>query len=153
MTRRDWLGLGCWVAVCALVGVIGGLATSADTPWFDALRKPSFNPPEWVFAPVWTTLYVLMGVAAWRVWRQRHPGPAMWLFVTQLALNFAWSFIFFRAQEIDLAFAEIVVLWTFIAATTMAFWRVDRPAAWLMLPYLAWVGFAAVLNGTIAQMN
>jgi translocator protein len=153
MGRREQLGLAGWIALCVGVGLIGGLATSADTPWFAALRKPSWNPPAWVFAPVWTTLYVLMGVAAWRVWRGRDRGTALWLFGVQLALNFAWSFIFFSAREIDLAFVEIVVLWAFIAATIVAFSRHDRGAAWLMIPYFAWVSFAAALNGTIARMN
>jgi benzodiazapine receptor len=153
MPRRDWLSLAGWVGLCVLVGVIAGVSTSPDTEWYNGLRKPPFNPPRWVFAPVWTTLYVLMGIAAWRVWRRRRPRPALWLFVTQLALNFAWSFIFFNAREIDLAFAEIVVLWTFVAATTIAFWRADRVASWLMLPYLGWVSFAAILNGAIAGMN
>ena len=153
MTGREWLALAGWIALCVSGGLIGGLATSADTAWFAALRKPSWNPPSWVFAPVWTTLYVMMGVAAWRVWRRRTRNAALWLFAVQLALNFAWSFIFFSAREIDLAFAEIVVLWAFIAATIIAFSRVDRAAAWLMGPYLAWVSFAAVLNGTIVRLN
>jgi tryptophan-rich sensory protein len=153
MTGREWLALAGWIALCVSGGLLGGLATSADTAWFAALRKPSWNPPSWVFAPVWTTLYVMMGVAAWRVWRRRTRNAALWLFAVQLALNFAWSFIFFSAREIDLAFAEIVVLWAFIAATIIAFSRVDRAAAWLMGPYLAWVSFAAVLNGTIVRLN
>jgi tryptophan-rich sensory protein len=139
--------------LCVLVGVVAGLATTTDTAWFAELRKPSWNPPSWLFAPVWFTLYVLMGTAAWRVWRARPVNPAIWLFCIQLVLNFAWSFIFFRAQQIDLAFAEILLLWTLIAATTIAFGRVDRIAAGLMLPYLGWVAFAAVLNGTIARLN
>jgi len=153
MTAREWLALAGWIALCVGVGLIGGLATSADTAWFAALRKPSWNPPSWVFAPVWTTLYVTMGVAAWLVWRRRSRKTALWLFAVQLALNFTWSFIFFSAREIALAFAEIVVLWAFIAATIIAFSRVDRRAAWLMVPYLAWVSFAAVLNGTIVRLN
>jgi translocator protein len=153
MARHDWPGLIGWVGLCVLVGAIAGASTTTDTDWYYTLRKPWFNPPRWVFAPVWTTLYVLMGIAAWRVWRLWRPRPALWLFVAQLSLNFAWSFIFFGAREIDLAFAEIVVLWTFVAATTMAFWRVDRVASWLMLPYLGWVSFAAILNGAIANLN
>jgi tryptophan-rich sensory protein len=139
--------------LCLLVAAVGGLATSADTAWYRELDKPRWNPPSWVFGPVWTTLYVLMGIAVWRVWRREPKGPAVALFGVQLALNLAWSFIFFRAREIDLAFAEIVVLWTFIAATIVAFRRIDRAAASLMLPYLAWVSFAALLNATIARMN
>ncbi|MGE0594059.1 MAG: TspO/MBR family protein [Vicinamibacterales bacterium] len=150
---RSWLWLVGFIGVCQLVGIVAALGTSTDTVWYDQLAKPDWNPPRWVFAPVWTTLYALMGIAAWRVWRTGRGAPALRLFFMQLALNFAWSFLFFGAQAIVAALIEIVVLWIAIVVTTAAFWRLDRPAAWLMAPYLAWVSFATALNGAIVLMN
>jgi tryptophan-rich sensory protein len=127
------------VAAPLIVGGLSGFATSSGVEtWFPTLVKPAFNPPSWVFGPVWTVLYVLMGVAAFLVWN---------------ALNGLWSILFFGMQSPGLAFMEIIVLWLAIAATIGTFWRVTQPAAWLLLPYLAWVSFAAVLNGSIWMLN
>lgn len=153
LPSRNWLALAGFVVVCQLAGIVGALATNADSAWFNQLAKPAWNPPAGVFAPVWTTLYALMGIAAWRVWRTGRGARALPLFFMQLTLNAAWSFLFFGAHAVIAAFIEIVVLWLAIVLTTLAFARVDRTAAWLMLPYLAWVSFAAVLNGAIAVMN
>lgn len=151
--RRGWLPLVGWLVLCQLVGIVAGVLTTPDSPWYRALDKPAWNPPSWVFAPVWTTLYALMGVAVWRVWRLgTHPG-AVRLFLVQLALNFAWSFLFFNAQAPSLALAELLLLWGAIVATIIAFNRADSTAAWLMAPYLAWTSFAAALNGAIVWMN
>jgi benzodiazapine receptor len=151
------LGLVGWIALCVGGGALIGVLTSGgDTPWYQSLRKPAWNPPSWIFAPVWTTLYALMGVAAWRIWRLggwRSHRPALNLFIAQLACNFAWSFLFFSLQQIALAFVDIVALWVLIVATIRRFGAVDRTAAVLLLPYLAWVSFATVLNGTILLMN
>ena len=139
------------------VGAAGGAitSTSVDT-WYAALEKPSFNPPNWVFAPVWTTLYVLMAIAAWRVWRLRDTPPArpaLGLWAVQLALNLCWSFVFFGARMVGGALAEIGVLFVAILATGALFWRVDRMAGALMVPYAAWVAFAMVLNAAIWRLN
>lgn len=146
-----------FVAVAQLAGLIGIPFTDRATGgWYDRLDVPAFNPPTWVFGPVWTVLYLLIGVAAWLVWRhtdspQRTTALTWW--VVQLVLNAAWTPLFFGAQALWAAFIEILVLWVAIVATTRMFGRVERPAMLLMLPYLAWVSFAAVLNGSIAAMN
>jgi len=153
MTRRDWLPLLGWLVLCQLVGIVAGIFTTPGSPWFTALDKPSWNPPSWVFAPVWTTLYALMGVAVWRVWRLgSHPG-AVRLFLVQLALNFAWSFLFFNVEAPAIALADLLMLWVAIVATVLAFRRADAVAAALMLPYLAWTTFAAFLNAAIVRLN
>lgn len=147
------------VATCLAVGFISGQATRAGVEtWFPTINKPSFNPPGWVFAPVWTVLYILMGVAAGMVWdhidRQRETvRKGLTFFTAQLALNALWSFLFFGLQNPLLAFIEIIILWLMIFETFNAFRRVDRTAANLLLPYLAWVSFATVLNGTIWWLN
>jgi translocator protein len=137
------------------VGFAGGQITAPNiASWYVHLAKPGFNPPNSVFMPVWTTLYVLMAVAAWRVWQRsgfHSRGLALWLI--QLALNFAWSFIFFGSHALLPALLELVVLWFAVLATLLAFGRVDRPAGWLMIPYLAWVSFAGVLNFWIWRLN
>jgi tryptophan-rich sensory protein len=137
------------------VGFVGGQVTAPNIPtWYAFLAKPSFNPPNWVFMPAWTTLYVLMAVAAWRVWRQtgwRSTALALWL--GQLALNFAWSFLFFDTHALGLAFFELVAMWFAILATLIAFGRIERLAGALLVPYLAWVSFAGVLNFWVWRLN
>ena len=123
--------------------------------WFKRLNKPSWNPPNWLFAPVWTLLYALMAIAAWRVWEQVGLNAALVLalFVIQLVLNSAWTWIFFGLHRLDRAFVDIVVLWVLIAATLIGFWQVNPLAGLLLLPYLAWVSFASFLNLTIWRLN
>jgi benzodiazapine receptor len=145
------------VALCLAIGAIGGAvtSTSVDT-WYRQLHKPSFNPPNWVFGPVWTTLYIAMAVAAWRVWRRtgiRGAPLAATLFGVQLALNLAWSILFFGFGRIGLALVDIVLLFFAIAGTAMAFRRVDPIAALLLLPYAAWVAFATLLNASLWHLN
>jgi tryptophan-rich sensory protein len=144
-----------FLALALGVGVFAGLVTEPNVlTWYPALAKPSFNPPNWLFAPVWTTLYILMAVAGWRVWRVTDfDSRALLFWVTQLVLNFAWSFIFFGAHEIGLALIEIAMLWLMVLLTMLAFFRIDRIAGWLFVPYLAWVSFAAALNGAIHHLN
>lgn len=152
---REWLGLAGWVGLCFAAAGLGGMATDTGA-WYDGLAKPSWNPPDWVFGPVWTTLFVMMGVAAWMVWKERGFGGArgeLGLFGVQLALNVLWSVLFFALRRPDLAFFEVVVFWGAILATLLAFRRVRPLAGWLMVPYLAWVSFAAVLNFVIWRMN
>jgi len=137
------------------IGFVAGQVTAPNiASWYSDLAKPSFNPPNWVFAPVWTALYVLIALAAWRVWRVagwRSRGLALWLI--QLGLNFAWSFIFFGAQNPGAALADIVVLWLAIITTLIVFGRTDRIAGWLLIPYLLWVSFAGLLNFWVWQLN
>lgn len=145
----------------ALVGFLvltvgGGLAIgflTAPGEWHAALAKPAFNPPNWVFAPVWTGLYVLIAVAGWRTFEH---GPGRWpmrLWWTQLALNFLWSPVFFAAHRIGLAFLVIALLLVAILAFIVTSWRQDRAAAWLFAPYAVWVAFALALNGAIWALN
>jgi benzodiazapine receptor len=141
-----------------LVGGLSGLATARSvTTWYPTLAKPPFNPPAWVFGPAWTLLYLMMGVALYLVWREGWQRPdvraAMLLFAAQLVLNGLWSVLFFGLRSPALAFAEILVLWAAIGATAAAFRSIAPAAALLMLPYLAWVSFAAVLNGSIWWLN
>lgn len=151
---RQLLALVGWLGLCFAAASIGAFFEPGE--WYGTLNKPTWNPPGWIFGPVWTALYTMMAVAAWLVWRQGGWGrqrPALLLFLTQLTLNALWSPLFFGAHWLGVAFAEIVLLWLAIAATLVAFRPVNRLAAWLLAPYLAWVGFAAVLNYTLWRMN
>lgn len=152
---RDFGGLAALLAVCLGVMAIGGAVTSTTVgTWYQTLEKPDFAPPDWVFGPVWTVLYIMIAVAGWLVWRRAGVrGPAQSLFAAQLALNLAWTVLFFGMTWIGAALVEIVILWIAIAATTKAFWGISRTAALLFLPYLLWVGYAAALNGAIWVMN
>jgi tryptophan-rich sensory protein len=134
----------------------GAVTADSVASWYPTLNKPVFTPPDWVFAPAWTVLYAAMAVAGWRVWRKvgfASGRNAMTLFAIQLLLNGAWSFLFFGAQSIGIALVDIVVLLLVIAATTAAFWRIDRIAGLLFVPYLLWVGYATALNAGIWLAN
>ena len=152
-----WMSLLFWLVLCFAVAGISGRFTAAEIPgWYRTLVRPSIAPPNWVFAPAWTTLYALMAVAAWRGWLAppstlRTTG--LILFLVQLALNFAWSFLFFRKHAIGTALVEVVFLWAAIGVATLVFSRVAPAAAWLMAPYLAWVTFASILNGAFWRLN
>ena len=152
-----WLELAALIAVCEGVGLIGGRWTGPEIPrWYRALAKPSFNPPSWIFAPVWTTLYLLMAIAAWLVVNATSSSArtlGLSLFLFQLALNLAWSWIFFRKHALGAAALEVAVLWFAIGATTLAFAQVSPVAAWLMAPYWVWVTFASILNASIWRLN
>ena len=145
------------IGVCLVVGAVSGLFTADAIPtWFTTIQKPSWNPPNWLFGPVWTTLYVLMGIAFFLVWRSPNSADksrAMLIFALQLVLNFFWSFIFFKQQNISGAFIEILFMLAAIVVTIVLFSKVNRTAAWLLAPYLAWVSFASFLNFTIWQLN
>jgi translocator protein len=152
-----WVSLFACVFICLAIGAISSRWSAPEIPtWYRGLRKPSFNPPNWIFAPVWTTLYILMAVAAWRVTIAPDSPAHFWglaLFALQLLLNFAWSFIFFRLHTLGAALVELLILWVSIAATLAAFAFADKLAAWLFVPYLAWVSFAALLNATLWRLN
>jgi tryptophan-rich sensory protein len=146
------------VTVPLLVGVLSGIATARGVQeWYPTLVKPVFNPPAWVFAPVWTILYLMMGVAVYLVWQRGLNAAgvrtALILFALQLVLNGLWSVLFFGMHSPGLALVEIVVLWVAIGATVLHFWRLTPIAGGLLLPYLAWVSFAVVLNGSIWFLN
>jgi tryptophan-rich sensory protein len=140
------------------VGGLAGWTTSAGVAeWYPTLTKPTFNPPAWVFGPVWTLLYLMMGLAVFLVWRRglevEGVRAALAVFVVQLVLNGVWSLLFFGLRSPGLAFAEILVLWLAIGVTSWLFWRVVPAAGLLLVPYWAWVSFAAVLNGSIWSLN
>ena len=152
-----WLALLFWLALCFSVAGISGNMTAAEIPgWYKTLVRPSIAPPDWLFGPVWSLLYALMAIAAWRVGLAASSpmrNLALGLFVTQLAFNFAWSLIFFRWHAIGAAFIEVAALWSLIAASILAFSHVDQIAAWMMVPYLAWVSFASLLNFAFWRLN
>jgi translocator protein len=151
---RDVAGLTGFVVLCFGVLVLGGMATGpALDDWYPALRKPAWNPPGWVFGPVWTLLYPAIAVAGWLAWREGRARAGVLLYLLQLALNAAWPWLFFFERRPDLALACIAALWLAILATIVAFRRVSGTAALLLLPYLAWVGFAAALNHAIWRLN
>jgi tryptophan-rich sensory protein len=141
-----------WIVVSFMPAAIGVPFTAPE--WYRSLRRPSWAPPAWLFGPVWSVLYLLMAIAAWRTdAAPRSSRGALTLFGIQLALNAAWTPIFFGLRRIDLAFVEIVATWFAILATVVAFARVRLVAGLMLLPYLAWVGFASVLNWSIWRAN
>jgi translocator protein len=144
-----------FLLVTLAVGASASIFTEPSIPtWYAALAHPSFAPPNWLFAPVWTTLYVVMAVAVWRVWRlSGTKSLEIGAYGAQLFFNFAWSALFFAAHQIELAFIDICALLGLILVTTILFWRRDRLAGLLFLPYLAWTGFAALLNYAFHVLN
>lgn len=155
---KNWVKLLISIGLPLGAGAIAGLFTSAEiNGWFQTIQKPSWQPPNWVFGPVWTALYVLMGIAFYLVWTS--PAPvgrkrmAIILWLVQLVFNFFWSYIFFKQKEIDWALAEILILWFFILLTILYFSRISKLAAWLMVPYISWVSFASLLTFAIYELN
>jgi tryptophan-rich sensory protein len=159
MKSGDWPRLIISLLACLAAGFIGSLATMKAIPvWFAGLNKPSFSPPNSIFGPVWTVLYILMAVSAFLVWRQDggSSGPvkiALIVFAVQLILNILWSVLFFGMRMPGLAFAEILLLWISIIATIILFAKASPVAAWLLAPYILWVSFAAVLNYSLWRLN
>lgn len=149
----------CVVVTCLAIGYFSGIVTrSAITDWYPSLIKPSFNPPNWIFAPVWSMLYVMMGVAAGLVWDRMESNKeavkkALIVFAIQLALNALWSYLFFGLHNPTLAGLEIIILWLVIYETYLQFSKINKIAGYLLLPYLAWVSFAMVLNASIWWLN
>ncbi len=154
--RRDAFGLAGWLAASLLAGGIGAIASAGAATFYGALSQPSWAPPAWLFGPVWSVLFVLMGVAAWLVWR-RHgfadAAAALGLFAIQLVANALWTWLFFKWQLGAASLVEIVVLWLLIAATLLAFWPLHRLAALLLVPYLAWVSVASALTLSLLRLN
>lgn len=146
------------IVVCEIAGIIGSLFTVSAIPtWYATLVKPVLNPPSWVFGPVWTTLYALMGIAAFLIWRQgldrKDMRKALGVFLLQLVLNVIWSIIFFGLHSPSWAFVNIVALWLAIIWTMTMFYKISRPAMWLLLPYILWVSFASYLNFMLWILN
>ncbi|WP_333599200.1 TspO/MBR family protein [Flavobacterium sp.] len=147
------------IAACLAVGYLSSIVTRENIPtWYAIIKKPSFNPPDWIFAPVWTLLYIMMGYAAGRIWNRVDEDrdkvkSAFIYFLVQLLLNALWSFLFFGLQNPMLAFFEILLLWAMIYETYCQFRKIDTVAAYLLLPYLAWVSFATLLTGSIWYLN
>lgn len=150
------LGLAGWLLASFAAAGLGGIASSGASGFYQQLAKPGWAPPSWLFGPVWTVLYLLMGVAAWLVWRERGfagARAALTLFAVQLAANALWTWLFFAWRRGALAFGEVLVLWLLIAATLVAFWKVKPVAGALLLPYLAWVSFASALTWSVWRLN
>ena len=152
---RRWLELAAWVGLCMAVGIIAGLLFKPGV-WYAGLDKPFFNPPSWLFAPVWTMLYIAMGVAAWRIGclpASAGRNQALRQFGVQLALNAAWTPVFFGAQSLVGGLIVVVMMAFAIVVTIQRFHPLDKIAAWLLAPYLAWVGFATALNVALLALN
>ncbi|MDD4179572.1 MAG: tryptophan-rich sensory protein [Candidatus Margulisbacteria bacterium] len=146
------------ILICFAAAAIGSFATTPSIPtWYAALNKPSFNPPNWIFGPVWTLLYLMMAVAAFLIWQKGWNDPkvriALMIFLFQLALNSCWSIVFFGWHSLWGAFAVIIFLWLAILATIIKFWPLNPLAGWLLIPYILWVSFASFLNLTVALLN
>ena len=152
-----WLWLAVFVIICEGVGGVAGFVSSASvSQWYSHLNKPSWNPPSWVFGPVWTLLYLLMAVCVWLIWRRvgfAQAGGAYTLFAIQLGLNFMWSILFFRMHNPGLAMLDLIFLWLAIVATGFVFGRIYPLAGWLWIPYIIWVAFAGILNWRIWMLN
>jgi tryptophan-rich sensory protein len=150
--------LAAAILLCVIVGSIGSLVTiTGPGSWYSTLQKPVFAPPNWVFAPMWITLFVLMGIALYLVWesgtQHREVKVALGIFGVQFFLNVIWSFLFFSLKSPILGFIDILLLWVMIAASIWAFYRVRKSAAYFLIPYIAWVSLASALNGAIYFMN
>ncbi len=137
-------------------GFSGFLTANSINGWYSTLQQPSFNPPNWVFGPVWTTLYLIMGISLYRIWVlpvSEERNKAIGIFALQMTLNFFWSLIFFKWHLIGLALAEIIVMWTIIATMIHHFRKLDAAAGYMNIPYLLWVSFASILNGAYYFLN
>lgn len=147
-----------FILICELAGAIGSIFTApAISTWYATLEKPAFNPPNWLFGPAWTILYLLMGIAAYLIWEKgfgkKEVKIALAIFAIQLFLNIIWSFLFFGLKSPGLALGEIIILWLAIFATLVVFYRISKPAGLILVPYILWVTFAAILNFAVVQLN
>jgi len=157
MSKINWGRLSLSIFIPLVAGFLGSFFTGSGVKtWYLVINKPSWNPPSWLFAPVWTTLFILMGIALYIVWSQKMSDQvkaALRIFAAQLFLNVLWSVFFFGMGNFWLAFVEIIILWAFILVTIMRFFKINRTAGWLLVPYILWVSFASFLNLTIASLN
>ncbi|MCF7861877.1 tryptophan-rich sensory protein [Candidatus Woesearchaeota archaeon] len=158
-SKKNWLlKLISSIVICQLAGIIGSVFTiSSVSTWYQTLNKPFFNPPSWLFGPVWTILYLMMGISLYLVWikgiKTKNEKIAVYLFLFQLVLNLLWSILFFGIRSPLFALIEIIILWAVILLTIGYFYRISKPASYLLMPYIAWVSFAAVLNFFIYYLN
>lgn len=158
MNAKKILQLVLSIALCQSAGIIGSLFTTPAIPgWYEGLTRPALNPPSWVFGPVWITLYLLMGIALYLIWQQgwrkKMVRIAVAVFSVQLVLNATWSICFFGIQNVGLAFGNIVLLWVSIIASIILFYKISKPAGYLLIPYILWVSFASYLNYAIWMLN
>jgi tryptophan-rich sensory protein len=158
MNMSNILKLIISISIPLIIGFTSGFFTITGVgSWYQTIQKPSWNPPGWIFGPVWTTLYVLMGISLFLIWKssadKEVKQTAILLFSLQLVLNFFWSFIFFNQQQVGWALVEIIVLWFAILVTIFSFSKINNTAAWLLVPYISWVSFATILNYTIWKLN
>lgn len=157
MNKSRILKLFVSIALPLGLGSVAGLFTAEAIPgWYETLNRPSFNPPNWIFGPVWTTLYLFMGISLFLIWKQsasKERNIAIFVFLLQLALNFCWSFIFFYFNMIGLALLEIIILWISIAIMLGVFYKIKPMAAYINIPYLIWVTFATILNASYYLLN
>ena len=151
MIGSSVLGLMGFVGVCFLAALSG--AFFRPGAWYESLAKPWWRPPNWVFAPAWTILYITIAISGWLIWRTAGFGPALAIYFLSLLFNAAWSALFFGIRRPDLAFLDLSLLWISIVATIVAFFPIERWAGYLLLPYLGWVSFAGMLNFAVWQMN
>ncbi|QQG40556.1 MAG: tryptophan-rich sensory protein [Candidatus Levyibacteriota bacterium] len=146
------------IAICQSAGLIGTVFTvSSIENWYNLLNQPSFRPPNWLFGPVWTTLYTLMGISLYWIWikgtKKKEVREALKLFAVHLVFNASWSIVFFGMNNIPLSLVNIIVLWILIIMVMVKFYKIDKKASWILLPYLAWVSFATILNFSIFLLN
>ncbi len=158
MKKINWLNLGLAVLICQAAGLVGSIFTlPAISVWYPTLTKPWFNPPAWIFGPVWTLLYFLMGISLYLVWqkgiKKKDIKAAVELFLLQLIFNVGWSIIFFGLHSLPGALIEIIFMWLLIVETSFTFYKIDKLAGKLLLPYLAWVSFASILSYYIWLLN
>lgn len=148
------IGLVVWILICFIPAIIG--AQFGPGEWYQDLAKPQWNPPNWIFGPVWTLLYILMGISVWIIWKDyglKTAAIPIGFFIFQLVLNALWSWFFFGLENVGLAFVDILALWTFILITLILFWKLNTWSGVMLVPYIAWVSFATVLNYNIWQLN
>jgi benzodiazapine receptor len=153
---KSWKMLVLFILICQLAGIVGSVFTTPAIPtWYAGISKPDFTPPNWLFAPAWTTLFLLMGVALYLIWEKgfKKNRIAVYVFAAQLILNIIWSLLFFGLQNPFFAFVEIIILWIAILATIILFCRVRKEAGIILIPYIAWVSFAALLNYSVWMLN
>ena len=156
MVKINYIKLISSILICQLAGIIGSFFTASSvSTWYTTINKPFFNPPSWIFGPVWITLYLLMGISLYLIWNNYSKDMKMPLifFGIQLGLNSLWSIIFFGLQNPLFAFIEIIILWTFILLSIIGFYKKSKTAAYFLVPYILWVSFAAILNFSIYYLN
>jgi tryptophan-rich sensory protein len=155
---KNWIKLVISIAIPQIIGISSVFFTITNVGrWYQQIKRPEWNPPNWIFGPVWTILYIMMGVALYLIWKsnvaKEKKRTAIILWSVQLLFNFFWSFIFFNQHQIGLALVEIICLWVLLLLNIFSFAKINKTAAWLLVPYISWVSFAAILNYAIWELN